>query len=206
MPKSGKKNDKVGRKRGIQKRRQNGEKRSQLTINKCSLAREWGFLRLWGSLKNKKIQNEENADTSSAPDGTTATTAGGSDSSEAEGGAGKFGSIESPCGPGDAKVKADQAGAGADKLYIGVANDRTSIRNGLLKELFDGATGFAKWCNEQGGVAGLPVEVVDMDGKLFEIEGVRGTAWAASFSWPLRWRWFRFPAPALFWGLCWQER
>ena len=124
----------------------------------------------------------DNADTSSAPDGTTATTAGGSDSSEAEGGAGKFGSIESPCGPGDAKVKADQAGAGADKLYIGVANDRTSIRNGLLKELFDGATGFAKWCNEQGGVAGLPVEVVDMDGKLFEIEGAMAKACTGVFA------------------------
>ena len=127
-------------------------------------------------------KGSDKADTSSSSDGTTATTAGGSDSSAPDGGAGKFGSIESPCGPGDAKVKADQAGASADKLYIGVANDRTSIRNGLLKELFDGATGFAKWCNEQGGVAGLPVEVVDMDGKLFEIEAAMAKACTGVFA------------------------
>ena len=55
-------------------------------------------------------------------------------------------------------------------------------RNGLLKELFDGATGFAKWCNEQGGVAGLPVEVVDMDGKLFEIEAAMAKACTGVFA------------------------
>jgi len=115
--------------------------------------------------------------------GGTATTAATSDTTGGDsGGDSKFGTLDSPCGPGEGTIKADEAGAGTDKLYIGVANDRTSIRNGLLKELYDGATGFAKWCNEQGGVAGLPLEVVDLDGKLFEIEAAMAKACSGVFA------------------------
>jgi len=119
-----------------------------------------------------------------ANDSRTTTSAGasGTETTAAGGGGEKFGSIASPCGPGSGKIKADEAGAGTDKLYIGVANDRTSIRPGLLKELFDGTTGFAKWCNEQGGVAGLPLEVVDLDGKLFEIETAMAKACTGVFA------------------------
>ena len=122
------------------------------------------------------------SDTASKKDASATTTAATSGTSDGSGGAKKFGTLTSPCGKGSGKIKADEAGTGADKLYIGVANDRTSIRSGLLKELFDGATGFAKWCNEQGGVAGLPIEVVDLDGKLFEIEAAMAKACTGVFA------------------------
>ena len=49
---------------------------------------------------------------------TTETTA------KADNASAKFGSMESPCGPGELTVKDGEAGKGTDKLYIGVANDR----------------------------------------------------------------------------------
>src|SRR4051812_10937825 len=49
-----------------------------------------------------------------------------------------FGDIEEPlCGPGDFSVDPTEAGKGSDKLYIGVANDRSSeIRPGLNKVMY----------------------------------------------------------------------
>lgn len=114
--------------------------------------------------------------------GSATTAAPGGTETSAPDDSGKFGTMDSPCGPGEGTIKADEAGAGADKLYIGVANDRSSIRPGLLKELFDGASGFAAWCNSQGGVAGLPIEVVDLDGKLFEIEAAMARACTGVFA------------------------
>jgi hypothetical protein len=94
-----------------------------------------------------------------------------------------FGSIESPCGPGDATVAAGDAGAGTDKLYIGVANDRTStIRPGQLKELWDMGVAFAGWCNAQGGIAGLKVEPVDLDGKMVGVEDAMAVACRDTFA------------------------
>ena len=88
----------------------------------------------------------------------------------AEGTSSKFGTLDSPCGPGDATIKPEDAGKGTDKLYVGASSDKGSqIRPGLLGEMFDAGMAFAKWCNAQGGIAGLPIEVVDLDGKLFEV-------------------------------------
>lgn len=101
-----------------------------------------------------------------------------------DGGAGeKFGTMDSPCGPGDAKVAEADAGRGTDKLYIGVANDRTStFRVGLLKELWDMGVAFAGWCNAQGGIAGLQVEPVDLDGKVLNVEDAMATACTDTFA------------------------
>lgn len=88
-----------------------------------------------------------------------------------------FGTLESPCGAGDATVKADEAGKGEDKLYIGAASDKgAQIRPGLLGEMYDAGMAFAKWCNAQGGIQGLQIEVVDLDGKLFEVNKAMVTA------------------------------
>jgi ABC-type branched-subunit amino acid transport system substrate-binding protein len=104
-------------------------------------------------------------------DDTTVTTA------STGGGAEMFGTMESPCGEGDAKVNPDEAGKGADKLYIGAASDKgASIRQGLLGEMYDAGMAFAKWCNAQGGIQGLQIEVVDLDGKLFEVNKAMVTA------------------------------
>lgn len=85
-------------------------------------------------------------------------------------GAAKWGDLDSPCGKGDAKV-AEGEGPATDKLLLGVANDRNSdIRPGLNAEFWDAATAYAAWCNAQGGIKGLPIELVDLDGGVTAVE------------------------------------
>lgn len=103
---------------------------------------------------------------------TTTVPAGGG-----SGGETKFGSIDSPCGPAPdgvtVSIKADEAGRGTDKLYLGVANERVNqipSTQGLLKEMWDSSVAFAAWCNEQGGIAGKQIELVDLDGHVLEVE------------------------------------
>jgi len=107
------------------------------------------------------------ADDDKATQTTEATSGGGETGGDTTS---KFGSIDSPCGKGSATVEASEAGKGTDKLYIGVGNDRESIRPGLLKELWDGANAFVSWCNAQGGIDGLQLEAVDLDGKVLEVD------------------------------------
>jgi hypothetical protein len=99
-------------------------------------------------------------------DNGTETTA----ASNGDGGAVMFGDLELPCGEGDASV-AEGEGPSTDTLLLGVANDRTAdIRPGLNKELWDTSVAFADWCNEQGGIQGLEIELVDLDGALLNVE------------------------------------
>ena len=98
-----------------------------------------------------------------------------------------FGDLESPCGPAPTgktvSIKAEDSPGGTDKLYIGVANDRTSeVQQGLNKELWDASSAFAKWCNDQGGVAGIPIEPVDLDGQAIKVEAAMTTACSKTFA------------------------
>ena len=110
---------------------------------------------------------------SSTTDEEPESDSGGSTSSED----GSFGELDGLCGPGDYTIAAAENGGSADKLRLGVPNDRTSqIRPGLNKEMWDSTTAFAAWCNEQGGIGGLEIEVVDLDGKLLEVESAMALA------------------------------
>jgi ABC-type branched-subunit amino acid transport system substrate-binding protein len=95
--------------------------------------------------------------------------------------------MASPCGKDvDGKkitLKADEAGTNPDKIYIGVANDRTAeARPGLLKEMYDSTLAFANWCNKQGGIGGLQVAPVDLDGQLFNVEQAMTKACSQTFA------------------------
>lgn len=106
---------------------------------------------------------------------TTAATGGSSESA--------FGDLAKVCGEGNFKIKADEAGKGTDKLYLAVANDRSAqIKPGLNKVLYDASVAFAGWCNENGGVGGLPIEIVDMDAGLFNVEPAMTTACKDAFA------------------------
>lgn len=125
----------------------------------------------------------DGADDAKVVDDTTeATSPGGDSTAPAEGDAAAFGDLGEPCGPGDATVAPEDAGRGTDKLYIAVANDRASIRTGLNQEMWDATTAFVDWCNDQGGVGGLPLEAIDVDGKLFELEAAMATTCADAFA------------------------
>jgi hypothetical protein len=84
---------------------------------------------------------------------------------------GAFGDLTGVCGPGDARVPAAEAGRGADAVHLGVATDRNaSIRPGLNREMWDTSVAFAEWCNAQGGIRGLPIELVELDGQILLVE------------------------------------
>jgi len=110
---------------------------------------------------------------------------GGTRTTQASGGAAaavKFGDAASPCGPGNLKVDPAENAGVSDKLLIGVANDRSStIRPGLNKEIWDASNAFVQWCNSQGGIGGLPIEIVDLDGKLLEVEAAMTKACTGVF-------------------------
>ncbi|MEY3680244.1 MAG: hypothetical protein RL547_856 [Actinomycetota bacterium] len=85
-----------------------------------------------------------------------------------------FGDLESPCGPAPEGVTpvvaAAEAGGSPDRIRLAAASDKGNIAvPGLNAELYDAAVAFAGWCNAQGGVAGLPIEIIDADSKLFEV-------------------------------------
>lgn len=114
----------------------------------------------------------------SATDTTTAqTTAPDPSSSEApdttDAPAGlMFGNLPSPCGPAtDAGVPTIADGQnGGPTLKLGTASDHGYEGvPGLTIEMLDASEAFASWCNEQGGIRGLPIEIVDLDGKLFNV-------------------------------------
>ncbi len=105
---------------------------------------------------------------------TTTTSASGDNAS--------FGDLPTPCGEGSASVAPDE-GPSTDSLQIGVANDRSAdIRPGLNKEFWDTAEAYAKWCNDQGGIQGLPIELVDLDGQVTNVEAAMTKACTEVFA------------------------
>lgn len=100
------------------------------------------------------------------------------------GGGVMFGDMPSPCGPagpdGPATVAEDQNGG--DTLPLGVASDRGFEMRPLNFEMYDAGVAFAGWCNAQGGIRGLPIEIVDLDAKMFEVPAATETACAETFA------------------------
>lgn len=80
-----------------------------------------------------------------------------------------FGDLTSPCGPaGESGVPTIAEGQnGAESLKLGVANDHgfAGAENPTI-EMLDSARAFAAWCNAQGGIRGLPIEIIDLDAAL----------------------------------------
>ncbi len=82
-----------------------------------------------------------------------------------------FGSITAPCGPGDATV--DPAQNGGPTLKVGTPTDKGfEARPGLNIEVEDAAKAFIGWCNELGGVMGVPLELVELDAALGNVPAV----------------------------------
>lgn len=92
------------------------------------------------------------------------TTDGGDGGSAGE----MFGTMESPCGPGDATIAEGQNGDDG-VLRLAAANDHDNeFSPGLTQEMLDASEAFADWCNEQGGIQGLQIEIIDLDGHIVE--------------------------------------
>src|SRR5712691_6625623 len=81
--------------------------------------------------------------------------------------ASSWGTLSDLCKPGNARVDATQ-NHGSGKLNLGTATDKSStVVPGLLQEMWDASRSFVKWCNDNGGIQGLKINLVDLDAALF---------------------------------------
>ena len=88
-----------------------------------------------------------------------APATGGSTSSPTTGApaVAKFGTLASPCGPGDAKG-ATAKGVTDTSITIGYGDDAGyAAAPGLDKEMSDAVKPMIKWCNDQGGINGRKI-------------------------------------------------
>ncbi|GGV00082.1 hypothetical protein GCM10010182_16550 [Actinomadura cremea] len=97
--------------------------------------------------------------------GTALVQGGGADGGgQPAASAGKFGTLPSPCGPGDAKGATDQGVTDA-AITIGYGDDRGfASAPGLSKEMGDAVSAMIEWCNGQGGINGRKLKGNQYDG------------------------------------------
>ncbi len=101
----------------------------------------------------------------------------------AEASTASWGDLDNLCGPGEATVAPGEGTSAPGTINIAVASDRSSdIRPGLNKELWDASVAFSEWCNAAGGIQGLQIELIDSDGKLFEVESAMTTICTEAFA------------------------
>ena len=138
-----------------------------LIILVCALALFAASCGAKGSSTDASSENEGGSTETTAASGTDAAM---------------WGDLESPCGKGSASV-APGEGPSTDTLFLGVANDRNSqIRPGLNAEFWDAAVAFTEWCNAQGGIQGVPLSPVDIDGGVTNVEAGMTTACNSVFA------------------------
>jgi ABC-type branched-subunit amino acid transport system substrate-binding protein len=110
---------------------------------------------------------------SSSSTGSASSASGGGDTALANGG---FGSLAKVCQQGDAKGATDK-GVTDTEIHIGTVTDKGFPgRSGLDKEMYDGAVGFAAWCNSHGGILGRKLVIDDRDAALTNYQGVVTTS------------------------------
>jgi ABC-type branched-subunit amino acid transport system substrate-binding protein len=98
------------------------------------------------------------------PGGPAATAPPGEQSTE-----GMFGTLASPCGPGDASGATD-IGVTDTEIKIVTIADPGGLKPGLNQGVFDSMKAFEQWCNEQGGINGRLLKVELRDAKLTEYQ------------------------------------
>jgi ABC-type branched-subunit amino acid transport system substrate-binding protein len=119
-----------------------------------------------------RVPEQTKAVSTGGLDGTTGGTAAGPTAvagSVSVDGKVMFGSLESPCGPGDATGATD-IGVTDTELRIGTVADVTGPKPGLNKGMHDSMKAFETWCNAQGGVNGRKVVVELLDSKLLNYQ------------------------------------
>jgi len=121
---------------------------------------------------------------------TGAASSSGSSSGAAGGGAGssttaaagaKFGTLDSPCGKGDAKGATAQ-GVTDTSITIGYGDDAGFAQSpGLDAEMSDAMKGMIKWCNDQGGILGRTITGTYYDAAILQVNAVMQQACKSVF-------------------------
>lgn len=92
-----------------------------------------------------------------------------------------FGTLDSPCGTGDAKGATDQ-GVSDTEIKIGYGDDRGYAQSpGLNKEMSDAVSAMIDWCNEQGGINGRTIVGTDYDAAMTNANTVMQEACRSEF-------------------------
>jgi ABC-type branched-subunit amino acid transport system substrate-binding protein len=103
--------------------------------------------------------------TTASPDGDTSTPA----STETTAAGATFGTLPSPCGPGDASG-ATATGVTDTSITIGYGDDSDyPPAPGLTREMGDVVRALIEWCNEQGGINGREIVGNYYDAKLLQV-------------------------------------
>ncbi|MEE2056757.1 ABC transporter substrate-binding protein [Rhodococcus artemisiae] len=93
----------------------------------------------------------------------------------------KFGTLESPCGAGDAVGATDQ-GVTDTEIRIGFGDDSGYVKSpGLNKEMGDAVAAMIDWCNEQGGINGRQITGTYYDGAMTQANAVMQNACGSEF-------------------------
>ena len=79
-----------------------------------------------------------------------------------------FGTLASPCGPGDASGATDMGVTDTEIRVVTIADPGNTAKPGLNQGVFDSMRAFEKWCNDQGGINGRTLVVEQRDSALFE--------------------------------------
>ncbi len=112
---------------------------------------------------------------------TGAASSGAPATSGAASAAGDFGTQKAICGKGKPGTTTAR-GLTATEIRIGVTADPgAAVAPGLEQEFFDTAEGFAKWCNDAGGINGRKIVVDKWDAKLFNVGQVVTSACQKDF-------------------------
>ena len=112
---------------------------------------------------------------SSSP--TTAAPAGGTTPSSTQ----TFGTLASPCGPGNASGATD-LGVTDTSIRIAYGDDRGFVGSpGLDQEMGDAVTAMIKWCNGQGGIDGRKIVGDDLDAAVTNVTTVMQEACKQDF-------------------------
>ena len=106
---------------------------------------------------------------------------GTTDDTSATAGEQSFGTLESPCGQGDATGATDQ-GVTDTSITIGYGDDAGYAASpGLNHQMSDAMKSFVDWCNQQGGILGRQVVAEYYDAKITEVGNVMTEACAKVF-------------------------
>jgi ABC-type branched-subunit amino acid transport system substrate-binding protein len=81
-----------------------------------------------------------------------------------------FGTIASPCGPGDASGATDIGVSDSEIHVVTIADPANTAKPGLNQGVFDSMRAFEKWCNDQGGINGRKLVVEQRDAALFDYD------------------------------------
>ena len=122
------------------------------------------------------------SDRGNSPNTAAGNNGGGTTTTAATSASGKsFGTLPSPCGPGNSKGATDK-GLTANSVVIGYGDDAGfNLSPGLSHETSDAIKAMVKWCNAQGGINGRQIDARYYDAAITNVVNAMTQACSQDF-------------------------